>query len=47
MDWIDMSDQEKLKEDPITYFVEMILDLKRQYGEDERLEKLKNYIEKD
>ena len=43
--WIDMTEEQKLEDDPITYLVEIILDLKREYGNDDRFEVLKKYIE--
>ena len=44
-----MTDQEKKKEDIETYFVEIILDLKRMVGNDAqyKLDELKNYIERE
>ena len=47
-EWVDMTDQEKKKEDIETYFVEIILDLKRMVETDAqyKLDELKNYIER-
>ena len=48
-EWVDMTDQEKKKEDVETYFVEIILDFKRMFGNGAqyKLDELKNYIERE